>query len=265
MASSMSSDLLLPGGCHAKKDTLYVQKPWTPVRKRMPIVAEYSTPGPDSMPMCFFIGRQVMNSSIIHQPAWSLHPRIEQKINHYQASPNSYCIRNLTARGGKTSTPQYTMGIKPKNRPIQDLPGPASYKTKSKLVLKSAPCFTFRTKPEIAATFKTPAPNEYTLPTIHHHTPPAHHMAHRLSVKVPVETPGPGAYSLSNKTLPHAPQYTIRERLFGYMGDELPGPGSYCPERVIVNLPVAPRQTMGIKHSPYAGIWHPRIVGPRHC
>lgn len=137
------------------------------------------------------------------------------------------------------------------------------------------------------------APNEYTLPTIHQHTPPAHHMAHRLSVRVPVETPGPGAYSHSNITLPHAPQFTIRERLSGDKRDEMPGPGSYCPERVsllkiacieicllpftykknglylnfqvIVNLKMAPRQTMGIKHSPYVGIWHPRIVGPRHC
>lgn len=54
----MSSDLSLqPRGCQAKKNALYVQKPWTSVQKRMPVVAEYPTPGPDSMPMCFYIGQ----------------------------------------------------------------------------------------------------------------------------------------------------------------------------------------------------------------
>lgn len=48
------------------------------------------------------------------------------------------------------------MGIKPKIHPIQDLPGPASYKTKTKLVLQSAPAFTLRMKPDTTETFKTP-------------------------------------------------------------------------------------------------------------
>lgn len=189
----------------------------------------------------------------------------EQRLNHYEASPNSYNIRDLKAKGGRTSTPKYTMRMKPKISQIQDLPGPASYKTKTKFVLERAPAFTFRIKPGNAETFKTPAPNEYTIPTIHQHTPPAHHMAHRLTVNAPEETPGPATYSHPNKVLPRAPQFTIPERLSGYKKDEIPGPGSYCPERVIINLPMAPRHTMGIKHSPYGGIWQPRIVGPRHC
>ncbi|XP_026280081.1 outer dense fiber protein 3-like [Frankliniella occidentalis] len=267
--SLSEKSLTLPYNCFAKKKDLYQQNPWIASRKRMPVVAEYPTPGPNAMPMPSYLGTQVMNSSITHRPAWSLYPRTEQRKAYYPAGPASYNTRNLKSQGGKASAPAYTMRIKPGIRSLQELPGPASYKVKARRILPKAPAFSFRIKPVPSSSSQTPGPNEYSLPTIlgHHKTPPAHVLGYRLYDKDTFVTPGPGAYAHDNfsRVLQHAPEFSIREKLTEKTDKGTPGPGAYCHEKVIQHLPMAPRSTFGIKHSPFTGVWNPRIVGPRHC
>ncbi len=69
-----------------------------------------------------------------------------------------------------------------------------------------------------------------------------------------LQTPGPGNYNvvIPGKYKQEPPHYSMLGRNV-MPGDTTvkPGPGSHSPEKVIINKPIAPGYSFGIRHTQY--------------
>ncbi|PSN53637.1 Outer dense fiber protein 3 [Blattella germanica] len=239
-------------GCRAREMGGIQQQPWTPTKRRGPIAAEYSSPGPACVTLPNLIGgSNVPDSKRGRAPAFSFGSRHGNKNDSPGPGPGQYNVTGLSAKG-KDSPPAATLHSRPKDARSDMTPAPGDYNPEKsdKTVLDNSPKYTF-------------APNVYNIPTVMGQTKegnkkqaPAFTISGRQKEQTDdrVLTPGPGTYNdarADNYKL-KAPAFSISSR-FQLPSDstQKPGPGAHSPEKI--RMDNIPSHTFGIKHSPYMG------------
>ncbi|XP_021926836.1 outer dense fiber protein 3-like isoform X2 [Zootermopsis nevadensis] len=199
------------------------QQQWTPTKRRGPIAAEYSSPGPACVTLPNLIGvSSVPDSKRGRAPAFSFGSRHGNKNDSPGPGPGQYNVTGLSAKG--------------KDNPL---------------------AATLHSRPKEVRADLTPAPGDYNLEKsegIMHDTSPKYTFGLKTQVEKPSQTPGPGSYNnaKADNYKAKAPAYSISSR-YQMPSDSTmkPGPGAHSPEKA--RLDNLPAHTFGIKHSPYAG------------
>ncbi|XP_017883748.1 outer dense fiber protein 3B-like, partial [Ceratina calcarata] len=75
------------------------QRPWTPTKRRGPIAAEYSSPGPACVTLPPLIGKTVPDSKRGRAPAFSFGSRHAAKMDSPGPGPGQYNVSGLSAKG----------------------------------------------------------------------------------------------------------------------------------------------------------------------
>nr|AGM32679.1 uncharacterized protein [Coptotermes formosanus] len=199
------------------------QHPWTPTKRRGPIAAEYSSPGPACVTLPNLIGvSSVPYSTRGRAPAFSFGGRHGNKNDSPGPGPGQYNVTGLSAKG-KDSAPAATLHSRTKGA-----------------------------RPDL-----TPAPGDYNLEKsekVVHDNSPKYTFGHKTQVEKPSQTPGPGTYnnSKADNYKAKAPAYSMSSRYQLPSDSTLkPGPGAHSPEKI--RLDNLPAHTFGIKHSPHMG------------
>jgi len=195
------------------------QRPWTPTKRRGPIAAEFSGPGPAWVTLPTMIGKSAA-------PSASLHYRHADPKPFVTPAPGAYCPEKAEKKILDHS-PKYSFGLKPKNEMKSNTPAPNVYNVPP--VLGNCPGGTKKMAP-------------------------AYTMSGRGKdvVDTRVANPGPGKYEAGNLNAmkEKAPAYSLSIRTILPSDDtKKPGPGAHSPEKI--NMSPAPAHTFGIKHSQY--------------
>ncbi|XP_014288530.1 ciliary microtubule associated protein 1A isoform X1 [Halyomorpha halys] len=267
----------------------FQQRPWTPTKRRGPIAAEYTSPGPACVTLPNLFGSITNDSKKGRAPAFSFGSRHGGKNDSIGPGPGQYNVTGLSAKGkdcppsatlhsrGKEAkpeatpapgdynpersekvihdkSPKYTFGLKTQVEKPSQTPGPNTYSIQGGLG-GDTPSFTIsgRTKEVVEST--GPGPNVYKIPAVVGGHGPAYSLSGRT--KEPTDdrllTPGPGSYNSSTELiLPKSPAYSVAPRIQPPTSNLIkPGPGSYSPEKIRIDA--TPSVSFGIKHSPYLG------------
>nr|CAH7733106.1 unnamed protein product [Callosobruchus chinensis] len=266
------------------------QRPWTPTKRRGPIAAEFSGPGPACVSLRSYIGTRTSESKSGRAPAFSFGARHNGKQESIGPGPGQYNVTGLSAKG-KDTAPAVSLHGRPKEPKQDSLPAPGDYNPDKaeKVIHENSPKYTFGLKTNVGKPVDTPAPNAYKpftrcgshrysfgrrtpthrpsntpAPNVYNipsavgdRSAPAYTISGRTKEPIDerVKNPAPGQYNNVNpesyKT--HSPAYTISGRINIPKDDNIPGPGVYSPEKVHTHLKNAPSHSFGIRHSPYLG------------
>ncbi|KAL1129985.1 hypothetical protein AAG570_012928 [Ranatra chinensis] len=175
----------------------FQQRPWTPTKRRGPIAAEYSSPGPACVTLPSLLGKTAGDSKKGRAPAYSFGSRHGGKNDNLGPGPGQYNITGLSAKG-KDNPPAASLHSRAKEGKCQKSPAPGDYNPEKseKIIHDNAPKFTFGHKTQLDKPNNTPAPNVYKIPGVLGGTKEAYSVASRS--QLPCEDrlkPGPGAYS----------------------------------------------------------------------
>ncbi|XP_039295017.1 outer dense fiber protein 3 isoform X1 [Nilaparvata lugens] len=240
----------------------FQQRPWTPTKRRGPIAAEYSSPGPACVTLPTLVGTISTDSKRGRAPAFSFGSRHGGKLDTAGPGPGQYNVTGLSAKG-KDTPPAATLHSRPKESKSETTPAPGDYNPEKseKIVHDNSPKYTFGLKTTVEKTSSTPAPNVYNIPAALGNTKegnkraaPAFSISGRQKEFIDdrVNTPGPGAYnSISADSIKaKSPAYSVSSR-YTVPSDHStkPGPGAYSPEKVQIDIPQA--HTFGIRHSDF--------------
>ncbi|XP_046395446.1 outer dense fiber protein 3 isoform X2 [Ischnura elegans] len=241
----------------------HTQRPWTPTKRRGPIAAEYSSPGPACVTLPTSIGP---GSKSARAPAFSFGSRHNNKNDSPGPGPGQYNVTGLSAKG-RDSPQASTLHGRPKDPKGDQTPAPGDYNPEKseKAVHDHSPEYTFGHKTQMEKPSDTPAPNVYNIPPAMGSTKEGNKKAapsftisgrQKEFTDDRVLTPGPGTYNNSSPDQYKArrsPAYSISAR-YQLPSDhsQKPGPGVYSPEKV--HIDDAPAHTFGIRHSPYTGL-----------
>nr|CAD7405479.1 unnamed protein product [Timema poppensis] len=231
------------------------QQPWTPTKRRGPIAAEYSSPGPACVTLQSSIGGStVPDSKKGRAPAFSFGSRHSSKNDSPGPGPK-YNITGLSSKG-KDSPPAATLHSRPKDHHVDNTPAPGDYSPEK--TVDHSPKYTFglktqtdkpSTTPECARLFRLcpTAPNVYNIPGVLGQTregnkkqAPSFTISGRQKETLDdrVLTPGPGTYdsAKSEFTKSRSPAYSISSR-YQLPSDstQKPGPGAHYPEKRGIN------------------------------
>ncbi|OXA52917.1 outer dense fiber protein 3 isoform X1 [Folsomia candida] len=240
------------------------QRPWTPTKRRGPIAAEFSGPGPAWVTLPGLIGRKPYVSGKSTSPCFTFGNRHGDTTDYAGPGPGTYNVMGLSSRG-KSSAPSASMHYRHAEPKSFVTPAPGAYcpeKAEAK-ILDHSPKYSFGLKPKAEIKSNTPAPNVYNVPSVlgngncregTKQKAPAYTMSGRGKeiVDSRVTNPGPGKYESGslNAMKEKAPAYSLSIRTQLPSDDtKKPGPGAHSPEKV--NMSPAPAHTFGIKHSPY--------------
>ncbi|ODM95133.1 Outer dense fiber protein 3 [Orchesella cincta] len=225
------------------------QRPWTPTKRRGPIAAEFSSPGPASVALPGLIDRHV------------------DTTDHAGPGPGTYNVMGLSSKGftdsGKASAPSASLHYRHAQPKAFVTPSPGAYnpETSEKIILDHSPKYSFGTKTEKKLKSNTPAPNAYNVPSVlgsnqegTMQKAPSYSISGRGkdAIDPRVANPGPGKYEAGSMDAmkQKAPAFSLSTRTQLPSDDtKKPGPGAYSAEKVNLNL--APAHSFGIKHSPY--------------
>ncbi|XP_049792135.1 outer dense fiber protein 3 isoform X2 [Schistocerca nitens] len=248
------------------------QRPWTPTKRRGPIAAEFSGPGPACVTLPNLIGGSaVPDSKRGRAPAFSFGSRHNSKNDSAGPGPGQYNVTGLSAKG-KDSPPAATLHGRPKDPRHDNTPAPGDYNPEKseKVVLDNSPKYTFGLKTQVEKPSTTPAPNVYNIPTVLGATKegnkkqaPAFTISGRQKELTDdrILVPGPGTYNdaRAENYKARSPAYSISSR-YQLPSDstQKPGPGAHSPEKV--KLDALPNYSFGIKHSPYLGYLKGQMV-----
>lgn len=142
----------------------FEQRPWTPTKRRGPIAAEMSSPGPACVQlpqllgknmynynfkilMKAYLGTRILESKKTAAPAFSFGARHLNKNQTYGPGPAQYNITGLAAKG-KDTPPQISLQSRAKPNKIIETPAPGEYhiEKSDKCIVSAAPKFTFGVK-----------------------------------------------------------------------------------------------------------------------
>ncbi|KAG8328661.1 Outer dense fiber protein 3, partial [Homalodisca vitripennis] len=222
----------------------FTQRPWTPTRRRGPIAAEYSSPGPACVALNTLVGQVTPDSKKGRAPAFSFGSRHGGKNDSVGPGPGQYNVTGLSAKG-KDTPPASTLHSRPRDQQTETTPAPGDYNPEKseKVIHDASPKYTFGLKTTVEKTSSTPAPNVYNIPTVlgatkegNKKAAPAFSISGRQKEFVDdrVHTPGPGAYNNANpdSVKPKSPSYSVSSR-YTLPSDHStkPGPGAYSPEK----------------------------------
>ncbi|XP_063237800.1 ciliary microtubule associated protein 1A-like isoform X2 [Bacillus rossius redtenbacheri] len=237
------------------------QQPWTPTKRRGPIAAEYSSPGPACVTLPSLLGGAIVpDSKRGRAPAFSFGSRHSNKNDSPGPGPK-YNITGLSSKG-KDNPQASTLHGRPKDHHVDATPAPGDY-SPEKLVLDHSPKYTFGLKTQLDKPSTTPAPNVYNIPSVLGHSKegnmkaaPAFTISGRQKEHPDdrVLTPGPGTYDNAKPEnyKSRSPAYSISSR-YQLPSDstQKPGPGAHYPEKA--RMDGITSHSFGIKHSPYIG------------
>nr|QPM92669.1 outer dense fiber protein 3 [Procambarus clarkii] len=225
---------------------------WTPTKRRGPIAAEFSSPGPASIALRSSIGAGGATKN--RPPAFTMGSRHEPKLDKAGPGPGQYNVTGLSNKG-KDEPVAASMHIKPKDPRMYITPAPCDYspdKAEAK-VLEASPSFSFGVKTEDGRPSDAPAPNSYNIPSLlgstkegSKHSAPSFTMSARpLPDEDKMKVPGPGSYNDSTvdkyKTV-KSPSFSMGQRTTIPSDHTMkPGPGAHCPEKYV---PSGPKFTM---------------------
>ncbi|KAJ8922846.1 hypothetical protein NQ315_007881 [Exocentrus adspersus] len=74
------------------------QRPWTPTKRRGPIAAEFSGPGPACVYLPSYIGKRTSESKSGRAPAFSFGARTNGKLENIGPGPGQYNVTGLSAK-----------------------------------------------------------------------------------------------------------------------------------------------------------------------
>ncbi|KAK4297021.1 hypothetical protein Pmani_030539 [Petrolisthes manimaculis] len=222
---------------------------WTPTKRRGPIAAEFTSPGPASIALRSSIGSGGATKS--RPPAFTMTSRHEIKPDKAGPGPGQYNVTGLSNKAGKDEPVAASMHIRPKDPKVYITPAPCDYspdKAEAK-VNEASPCFSFGIKVENGKGSDAPAPNSYNIPTLlgstkegSKHSAPSFTMAARArDEEDKMKVPGPGSYDDSTvdkyKAL-KSPCFSMGQRTTIPSDHTMkPGPGAHCPEKYIESGP----------------------------
>jgi len=99
---------------------------FTPHKRRGPIAAEFTGPGPAAIALPTLFGNQAVETKS-SAPAFSFGSKQRVKVESVAPAPNVYNVAGLTSRG-KDEGPKISMHIKPKEPKKFNTPAPTAYK-----------------------------------------------------------------------------------------------------------------------------------------
>lgn len=201
------------------------------------------------------------------KPAYSFGRRLGNSMFKKDCSPGpAHFINPRFTRHGLDGTPEYSMLARPRDPNLFKTPGPGRYENEKVHPQgeRHAPVYSLRARTRFRKRDKNPAPNVYSIPQqIGPKVPnkksyPSYSMTARRNVGHFAEdlakAPGPGSHNACNPDIIRnkAPIYGLSKRVY-MPGDTTikPGPGAHRPENVVVNKPIAPKASLGIRHSEF--------------
>lgn len=216
---------------------------WTPTKRRGPIAAEFSSPGPAAISLRSAIGSGGVTKS--RPPAFTMGSRHEAKLDKAGPGPGQYNVTGLSNKAGKDEPVAASMHIKPKDPKMYITPAPCDYspdKAETK-VNESSPSFSFGVKVENGRPSDAPAPNSYNIPSLlgstkegSKNSAPSFTMSARARPdEDKMKVPGPGSYDDATvdkyKTI-KSPSFSMGQRTVIPSDSTMkPGPGAHCPEK----------------------------------
>jgi hypothetical protein len=241
----------------------YVQGQWTPTKRRGPIAAEFTGPGPASISLPTLIGGTSKESNKSNAPSFSLHGRPKNRLDNVGPGPATYDLTALT-HTGKCHPGGTVISGRLKEPSAFVTPAPSDYTPEKSddSTHGVSPKFSFGLKGKDAKPENVPAPNKYNIPGLlgtqvkegSKRQSPSYTLSGRNKQPPPQKTPGPGTYNTIDADMikKKSPRYTLSTR-YELPSDKtkVPGPGAFSPEKV--NLDGAPHVSFGIRHSPYIG------------
>ncbi|KAL4597402.1 outer dense fiber protein 3-B-like [Arapaima gigas] len=237
---------------------------WRPHKRRGPIAALYSSPGPKyALP-----GATGVNC---HDPRKRKAPAFSFGLCHKQFSSDcspgpTYLIPSNITRIGRQGSPAYSIYGRPKDPPLFQTPGPGWYSPEKsgKCTYRCAPAYSLSARTKGFCNDQTPGPAAYMLPSVlgpnavNKSSAPNYSLTGRSKIGSFYEdlqkTPGPAAYRVVDpstyKVKP--PQYSLTGRN-SMPGDttQKPGPGAHRPEEVTFTRSRAPSYSFGVRHSEF--------------
>lgn len=210
----------------------FEQRPWTPTKRRGPIAAEHRGPGPQYL-LPQLLGTRVVDSKRAAAPAYSFGQRHRPRTESFSPGP----LYNITGLGckGKDTPPAYCLQSRPKEIPKYLTPAPGEYNVEKsdKMLVKSAPRYTFGVKKPPKSTSETPAPGAYEpeKAILALDRKPAYTFGMKTIIAKPSNTPAPGAYEPEKAKLDNTPAYSFGIRPILDRPNNNPAPCQYEPEK----------------------------------
>uniref|UniRef100_A0A8D8QXR4 Outer dense fiber protein 3 n=1 Tax=Cacopsylla melanoneura TaxID=428564 RepID=A0A8D8QXR4_9HEMI len=181
------------------------QRPWTPTKRRGPIAAEFSGPGPACVTLPTTFGHSPSDSKKGRSPSYSFGSRHGGKNDSIGPGPGQYNVTGLSAKG-KDSPPAASLHSRAKEHKSDSMPAPGDYNPeKSEHSLSNhdnAPKFTFGLKTQPAKPVNTPAPGDYQPKnekasmeaTSNHACSSAFTFGPKIVIEIHSDTPAPNVY-----------------------------------------------------------------------
>ncbi|XP_043269482.1 sperm-tail PG-rich repeat-containing protein 2-like isoform X3 [Venturia canescens] len=227
------------------------QRAWTPTKRRGPIAAEYSSPGPACVTLPPLIGKTVPDSKRERAPAFSFGSRHSNKNESPGPGPGQYNVSGLCAKGKDRALALSLHGrTKPGKSELTPAPGDYDPQKAEKIIQDSSPKYSFGIKPHAEKQSTTPGaraqrycaetgcgPRRRAPCTISGRTG----MSALINFKS--SSAAPGSYSPEKLELDGAPRYTFGRKTVRDRIDHTPAPGTYSPERT--NQHKMPRYSFG--------------------
>uniref|UniRef100_A0A8D9F4N3 Outer dense fiber protein 3 n=1 Tax=Cacopsylla melanoneura TaxID=428564 RepID=A0A8D9F4N3_9HEMI len=188
------------------------QRPWTPTKRRGPIAAEFSGPGPACVTLPTTFGHSPSDSKKGRSPSYSFGSRHGGKNDSIGPGPGQYNVTGLSAKG-KDSPPAASLHSRAKEHKSDSMPAPGDYNPeKSEHSLSNhdnAPKFTFGLKTQPAKPVNTPAPGDYQPKnekasmeaTSNHASSSAFTFGPKIVIEIHSDTPAPNVYCPENSTI----------------------------------------------------------------
>lgn len=223
-------------------------------KRRGPIAAEFSGPGPAAIALPTLFGNaNIRESNKPKSPAFSFGLKNKPDSSPVSPSPNTYNTSGLTTKG-KGSAVASSLHVKVKDPKQFVTPSPGAYNPQNanKETKISAPNYSFGIKPPPTASTHGPAPNMYSVGGASQGSA-AYSLAARTKKLKQFLTPAPGNYETCavDKYKDKSPNYSLSMR-YSAPGDKTgkPGPGAYMSEKVNTKR-TNPEYSFGVKHSKF--------------
>lgn len=142
-----------------------LHRPYTPVQRRGPIGAEFSSPGPAIVSLPSSFGIHSNDGRMSKAPAYTFGSKYEEKNDFKTPGPGEYSVEGCT-RIGKDWSPTVFMSPRYKEPERFSTPGPCEYSPErsTRSVKGQAPSYTFGFKANEPAMDVTPPPTAYNVP-----------------------------------------------------------------------------------------------------
>ncbi|XP_052792027.1 outer dense fiber protein 3-like [Mya arenaria] len=199
------------------------------------------------------------------EPAYSFGRRIMLKSTVDSPGP-AYAVNPCYTRYGRDGTPCYSLLARQKPKQSFQTPCPGRYNPEHVHPQRErvAPKYSLGFRTRFPKCDQNPAPSNYILPPVlgpsqaYKTSTASYSMTGRSRVGCYLEdlsnAPGPGHTKNIHPDvyMNKAPHYSLRSRNYMPVDNvQKPGPGAHCPETVKINRSLAPKYSLGVRHSEF--------------